>query len=191
MPSYLYDDSNRVGSDCCEKQARDIQNKGIADYALYQYLPTECESPNARFPSFSYDHVNLHGRVGYGFADDCVIDSDSAFRNNPAQLTRDRCPIQLFQRVFQGCPNLKPGAPNPDQEMPILQGTSSTSLEGVKFACKRTIMEMTTNKPIPLVPCMQDIQDPNHLVEPWVRGGDTTRDYVKRKEYLQSGCMPR
>lgn len=192
MPSYIFDDSNRVGSDCCEKQARDAQNESIHKYSLYQYLPVDCVSPNARYPEFSYEHVNLRGRVGYGLADDCIVDQYSTLRNDPAQLTRDRCHIQLFERVFQGCPNLKPGVPKPEEEMPILQGLSTTSLEGTKYACKKTLMEMTTNKPVPLVDCMRSsIQNPDNLVEPWVRGGDATRDYVKRKEFLESGCTTR
>lgn len=192
MPAaYVYDDSNRIGSDQCEKQARDAQNQQIGDYTLYQYLPIQCESPNARFPEFSYDHVNLRGRVGYGLADDCIVDQYSSLRNDPAQLTRDRCHIQLFSRVFQGCPNMKPGVPQPEKEMPIIQGISSTSLEGTRFACKKTLMEMTTNKPIPLIDCVKDVQNPDNLVEPWVRGGDATRDYVKRQELLQAGCARR
>lgn len=191
MPAYVFDDSNRVGSDCCEKQARDAQNESIEKYSFYQFLPVDCVSPNPRFPEFSYDHVNLHGRVGYGLADDCLVDQYSTLRNDPAQLTRDRCHIQLFERVFHGCPNLKPGVPNPEQELPIVQGLSSTTLEGTKFACKKTLMELTTKKPVPLIDCMQDIQNPDHLVEPWIRGGDTTRDYVKRQELVNAGCVRR
>jgi hypothetical protein len=132
--------------------------------------------------------VNLWGRPGYGLADDCLVDQYSALRNDPAQMTRDRCPIQLFTRVFQGCPNLKPGVPNPDLEMPIQQGMSSGTLEGIQYPCKKALMELTTNKPVPLVDCMKDIQNPDHLVEPWVRGGDVTRDYVKRQEFLKKDC---
>jgi hypothetical protein len=184
-------DSRRVCSDDCAKEARDNQNDSIYKYSMYQDLPIKCEAPDARFPSFSYDHVNLRGRVGYGVADDCLVDNYSSLRNDPAQLTRDRCHIQLFSRVFQGCPNLKPGVPDPDLEMPITQGTSSGTLEGISYPCKRAIMEMTTTHPTPLVDCMKDIQDPDHLVEPWIRGGDATRDFVKRQEYLNTGCVGR
>lgn len=186
--SSVFLDSRRLCSDDCANEAKDTQNDNMFNYSVYQYLPVPCESPKPRFPTFSYDHINLRGRPGYGVADDCLIDQDSAFRNDPAQMTRDRCPIQLFTRVFQGCPNLKPGVPNPDLEMPIQQGLSSGTLEGIQYPCKKAIMEMTFNKPVPLVDCMKDIQDPDHLVEPWVRGGDVTRDYVKRQEFLQKKC---
>lgn len=177
-------DSRRLCSDDCAKEARDNQNNAIDGYMHYRFLPIDCNPPNARLPTFTYDHVNLRGRVGYGLAEDCLVDQYSALRNNPTQLTRDRCPIQLYSRVFQGCPNLKPGVANPDAEMPLIQGMSSGTLEGIQYPCKRQIMEMTTAHPIPMIDCMKDVQDPEHIVEPWVRGGDATRDYVRRQEFL-------
>jgi hypothetical protein len=186
----VFMNSRRVCSDDCAKEAKDSQNDSMFNYRVYQDIPVKCESPNIRFPQFSYDHVNLRGRPGYGVADDCLVDQYSALRNDPAQLTRDRCPIQLFTRVFTGCPNLKPGVPDPDLEMPIQQGMSSGTLEGVQYPCKRALMELTHNKPVPLIDCMKDVQDPDHLVEPWVRGGDATRDFVKRQEMLMK-CTQR
>jgi hypothetical protein len=187
--SSVFLNSRRVCSDQCAKEAKDMQNDSIFNYSIYQDIPIKCESPTARYPNFSYDHVNLRGRVGYGLADDCLVDQYSGLRNDPSQLTRDRCPIQLFSRVFQGCPNLRPGVPNPDMEMPITQGSSSGELDGIRYPCKKSIMEITTNKPVPLVDCMKDIQNPDHLVEPWIRGGDATRDFVKRQEFVNAGCM--
>jgi hypothetical protein len=181
--------SRRVCSDDCAKEARDLQNDGIYGYSMYHFQPVACKDPLASMPAFSYDHVNLRGRVGYGLAEDCVVDRYSSLRNDPAALTRDRCKTQLFSRIFQGCPNLKPGVPNPDLEMPIQQGLSSTTVEGTQYVCKKTIMERQTYNPIPLVSCMQDIQDPNHIVEPWVRGGEATRDFVRRQEFLNSCGM--
>lgn len=177
-------DSRRVCSDDCAKEARDNQNDAIHSYMHYQHLPVACTNPNPRMPTFTYDHVNLRGRVGYGLADDCLVDQYSVLRNDPAQLTRDRCHIQLFTRIFQGAPNLKPGVPEPDMEYPITQGTSSGTLEGIEYPCKRAVMEMTTNKPMPMLPCVKDVQDPEHIVEPWIRGGDSTRDFVRRQEFL-------
>ena len=178
--------SRRVCSDDCAKEAKDNQNEGIYNYEIYQYLPIECDGTNARFPTFAHDHVNLRGRVGYGVAEGCIVDNFSALRNDPSQLTRDRCRTQLFTRIFQGCPNLKPGVADPDMEMPILQGTGSSTLEGVKYACKKTIMEQATNKFMPMLDCVKEVQKPEHVVEQWTRGGDDTRSYVKRQEYLKS-----
>lgn len=178
-------DSRRYGSDCCAQEAKDAQNNAIYGYTSFQYLPADCHKPNMRSPDFQYDHPNLRARIGYGVADDCAVDSYSSLRNDPKQLTRDRCKIQLFERIFQGVPNLKPGVPAPEKEMPIKQGISSTTLEGVQFSCKKSIMEQTTKHPIPLLDCMKDIQTADTTVEPWIRGGDNTRDFVRRQQFLQ------
>jgi hypothetical protein len=184
MNSRVFLDSRTVNTDCCAKEAKDNQNDEIVGYELYQYLPVECDGVSARFPQFSYDHVNLTGRVGYGLAEGCVVDNYSALRNDPAQLTRDRCRNQLFTRIFQGCPNLLHGVGNPDQELNILGGSVSSDMIG-HSGCKRAITELETYHPIPMLDCIKPVQNPKHIVEPWVRGGDPTRDYVRRQEFLQ------
>jgi len=178
-------DSRRYGSDCCAQEAKDAQNNAIYGYTSFQHLPADCHKPNMRSLDFQYDHPNLRASIGYGVADNCVVDSYSALRNDPNQLTRDRCKVQLFERIFQGVPNLKPGVPAPEKEMPLKQGISSTTLEGVQFSCKKSIMEQTTKHPIPLLDCMKGIQTAESTVEPWVRGGDNTRDFVRRQQFLQ------
>lgn len=177
-------DSRRYGTDCCAKEARDQGNEEIFGYSTYQYLPVACKDPNIRSPEFMYDHVNLRGRPGYGLADSCLVDRYSGMRNDPSQLTRDRCRQQLFSRIFQGCPNLKPGVPNPDAEMPIQQGTNSANLEGVTIPCKKAIMELTTNKFMPMLDCVKEVQKPEHIVEDWTRGGTDTRNYMLRQQML-------
>lgn len=182
----VYMNSRRLCSDECAKEAKDMQNDGIINYELYQYLPVECDGVNARFPTFAYDHVNLKGRIGYGVAEGCVIDNDSSLRNDPARMTRDKCRTQLFTRIFQGCPNLACGVADPDQEMPILQGSGSSTWEGINYPCKRTIMEAQHYKFDPLLDCVKKVQEPEHIVEAWQRGGTDTRNYMLRQEFLKS-----
>lgn len=178
--------SRRLCTDDCAKEARDLQNDGIHNYDMFQYLPVECDGKTARFPDFAYNHVNLRGRTGYGLAEGCIVDNYSALRNDPGQLTRDRCRTQLFTRIFTGCPNLKPGVSDPDKEMPILQGLGSSTLEGVSYPCKKTIMELQTKQFAPLIDCVKEVQKPEHVVEPWTRGGEDTRSFVKRQEFLRA-----
>lgn len=188
--SDVFLNSRRVCSDDCAKEARDNQNDAVYGYNIYRHAYIDCVNPNPRMPDVTYDHVNLRGRVGVGLADDCLIDQYSFLRNDPSQLTRDRCPIQLFGRVFTGCPNLKPGVPNPDAEMPLTQGMSSSTLEGVQFPCKKTLMELTTNKFMPMQQCVKDVQDPENIIESWTRGGEHTKNIVKRQEFLASCGAP-
>jgi hypothetical protein len=166
-------------------EAKDTQNEQIANYDLYQYLPTECDGVHARFPSMAYDHVNLIGRAGYGVADSCVIDNYSALRNDPAQMTRDRCRTQLFTRIFHGVPNLACGVSDPDKEMPIMQGVGTNIYEGVNYPCKKTLMEKQLYNFDPLLDCVKSVQDPKYVVENWTRGGTDTRNYMLRQEFLK------
>ena len=181
----VFDNSKRLCTDDCAQEARDIRNEGIFGYETYQYLPVECDGEHARFPGFAYDHVNLRGRTGYGVAEGCVVDKYSELRTDPRQLTRDRCRIQLFSRIFQGCPNLRSGTVDPDEEMPVIQGTGSRDLDGYVLPCKKTITEMETYHPIPMLECVKEVQDPKHIVETWVRGGEPTRDFIRRQEFLK------
>jgi len=181
----IFLDSKNYSTDCCAREARDTQNDQIFGYNVYSYLPVvACEAPKVRSPDFQYDHPNLRAKVGYGYTDDCLVDEDSKFRTDPNTLTRDRCKIQLYERMFQGCPNLKPGVSDPGAELAIQQGTNNSMMEGRQIPCKKAIMEKEIQHPIPLVPCMSDIQDPNHIVPTWTWGGEPTRDYVRRKEFL-------
>lgn len=183
----VYMSTRRLCDDKCAKEARDLQNESIVDYDLYQYLPAgACDGINARFPTMAYDHVNLTGRIGYGVAEGCVVDNYSALRNDPAQMTRDKCRQQLYTRMFQGCPNLSCGVSDPDSEMPILQGSSTTDYEGVKYPCKKSLMEKPTYVFDPLLDCVKKVQDEKHIVESWTRGGSDTRNYMLRQEYLKS-----
>ena len=180
----VFMDSRRLCSDSCAKETKDMQNDGMYGYTMYQDLKVQCNNDDVRFPEFAYSHVNLHGRTGVGLADACAVDKYSALRNDPAQLTRDRCRIQLFSRIFQGCPNLRAGTVDPDVEMPILQGNGSDTYNGTVFACKKALTEQTTNKFPSLIECVKEVQKSEHIVEPWIRGGDDTRSFVRRKEML-------
>jgi hypothetical protein len=177
-------DSKNYSTDCCAREAKDAQKEQMIDWRLYKNFYIPCETPKMHSPDFQYDHVNLRAGIGYGVSDGCEIDQDSKLRNNTEALTRDRCKIQLFQRVFQGCPNLKPALEDPGSELKFVEGVSTTSLEGTVLSCKKQLMERDLSHRIPLVDCMKDIQDPTHIVPVWVRGGDPTRDFVRRKEFM-------
>ena len=163
---------------------KDSQNERNFNYQVYNYLPVDCVAPQVRSPDMQYDHPNLHTRVGYGLADDCLVDIYSGLRNAPEQLTRDRCRIQLNTRVFQAVPNLRPGIPDSDKEMPLIQGTPGSAGEGVSIPCKKSLSEINYNRFIPLVDCLKDsVQNADNIVPPWTNGGVMTRDFVRRQEF--------
>ena len=190
----MFLDGATYRTDCCAKDAKDNQNAAIVSHELYNYLPVACNTGVMRTPGFQFDHPNLRGNIGYGLSDSCTIDTYSGLRNDPAQLTRDKCKIQLYERVFQGVPNLKPGTADPDMEMPILQGTSSDDYEGTHYPCKKTLAESDYNRFTPLVKCLAgEVQNEKNIVPPWTWGGAPTRDMVRRQEYLcqQQGAPAR
>ena len=189
MASRTFLDGRRYRTDECAKECKDVQNDGIAGWTMYQHLPVKCRDPQGSTIDFQYDHPNLRARVGVGLAESCVVDRYSALRNDPNSLTRDRCHIQLFSRIFQGCPNLRVGDPNPDVEGPLVQGTNNGGLEGISMPCKRSIMEAPMGNFVELLPCMSGIQDPKNTVEAWTRGGDDTRSWIRRQELLKA-CAP-
>jgi hypothetical protein len=184
MTKKIFLESKNYSTDCCAREAREAQNEQASGWRLYKHLPVPCDTPNMRSPNFQYDHTNLRAGIGYGQSDGCVIDEFSKLRNDPSQLTRDRCKIQLFERTFQGCPNLKPGVSDPGAELPILQGTNNDQISGLQIPCKKAIMELQTKHNTPLVNCMKDVQDPDHIVPSWTWGGEPTRDFVRRKEFM-------
>lgn len=178
MSTNIFDSSTSICSDNCWKTAKEVHNKEISDYFLYETNFEKCTAPDVRMPEMSLDYPNLRGRPGYGLADDCLIDIYSSLTNNYAAMTRDRCPIQLSSRIFTGGPNLRRGTGDINAELDVLSGSDTNP-----FKCNKTIMEMQTYKFTPLLDCMKDIQDPEHIVPVGVRGGEDTRSYINRADF--------
>jgi hypothetical protein len=117
----------------------------------------------------------------------------SSLRNNQAALTRDRCPIQLTTRTFTGGPQLRGKPGDIDKELDVLSGsdtriinTTTVGSDGInnkQQACNKSIMEQTTNKFMPMLDCIKDIQHPENIVQSWTRGGEDTRSYVNKVKF--------
>jgi hypothetical protein len=183
----FFDKQNSMCSDSCWGEAKNYQNNKINNYMTYDTQLVDCIAPNVRLPEFMYDHVNLRGRPGYGLADSCLIDNYSSLINNKDVLTRDRCKLQLFRRLFDAGPSLKGSVGDINTELDILSGSDSSfgySSAGKSYSvCKKTIMEQQIKQPIPLIDCMKDIQNPDHIVPIWTNGGEDTRSYINRLNF--------
>ena len=172
-------------NDTCHKESKDISNKLIDDYTHYNRNFIQCNDPNIRIPQFYLDHVNLRGSPHPNVPnhpDNCLIDKESVFRNNKQQMTKDKCNIQLYQRMFQACPNLRPGIGDPNNELELLSGTDSTHISNT---CNQNIMEKQTYQMIPMLDCVSKVQNHEHIVPKWIRGGEDTRNYINRKKFLE------
>jgi hypothetical protein len=177
-----YDYQNNICSDSCWLEYKNNGNEKIMNYSTYdkysQLLP--CENPKVRVPEFMLDHPNLRGRAGYGLTDSCLVDTYSGLVTNDEMMTRDKCKIQLSKRIFTGAPQLRGCEVDPTKELDILTGNDSTYYIS---GCKKRIMESQFKHPIPLVDCMKDIQNPEHIVPIWTNGGEDTRSYINRQTF--------
>ena len=188
-PDQIFTANCSYNTDNCAVETREKQNTAISSYELYNSQLVPCNSATAmRSPDCQYDHINLRANIGYGVSDSCTIDQYSLLRNDPHQMTRDRCHQQLFTRVFYDGPNLKPGIPDPITELELLEGGySSTQNNGVDLPCKRTITVDGPKWFYPLIDCIKtEVQNPAHIVPPWINGGEPTRDFVRRQEFLNT-----
>ena len=185
MATY-FDKQNNICSDSCWEQAKTFGNNKINSYVTFDTQLVDCKSHEVRMPDFIYDHVNLRGRPGYGLADSCLIDDYSKIVNNVDGVTRDRCRLQLFRRLFNACPLFKGQSGDIDAELDLLSGTDSGSMGNIGnvYGCsKKGIMEQQIKHPIPLVDCLKDIQNPDHIVPIWTHGGEDTRSYINRLNF--------
>lgn len=186
MASY-FDKQNNICSDSCWEEAKNYGNNKINSYYTYDNQLVDCEAPNVRMPDFMYDHVNLRGRPGYGVSDPCLIDNHSKMINNVDGVTRDRCKLQLFKRLFSAPPLFKGQSGDINSELDILSGSDSGGIYNNnainRYGCKKTIMEQQIKNPIPLLDCMKDIQNPDNIVPIWTNGGEDTRSYINRLNF--------
>ena len=196
MEQQIYNADAQLNSDTCWMNAKDNNNNQVEKYALYYNDNSRVDKEYGSLPTMAYDHVNLHGRPGYGGSDDYLVDVYSSLRNNKDGMTRDRCPIQLTTRTFTGGPKLQGKSRNIDKELDFLSGSDTrhdsflTALESddanegaYNQNCNKLIMEKTTNKFMPMLDCIKDVQDPNNIVQSWTRGGDDTRAYVNKVKF--------
>lgn len=181
----MYNKNCDIYNDTCWMESKDIKNQNIDEYMHYNTNFVECKDPNVRMPTYYVDHVNLrpapHPNVA-NHPDSCLIDHESQLRNDKAKQTRDRCNIQLFHRMFQACPNLRPGVGDPNTELDVLSGSNSSHIYD---KCNEKIMEKQIYHPTPMLDCVAEIQNPEHIVPQWVRGGEDTRNYLNRKRFLE------
>lgn len=181
--SDIYNANVAVNSDECWKQAKDTHNMQIEKYALYYNDNAKEKKNTGSLPSFTNEHINLRGRPGYGVADDYLVDIYSSLRNNPNSMTRDRCPIQLETRMFRGGPKLTGQQGNINKELDILSGSDTRFIKSDTTKCNKSLMELSTNKFIPLLDCVKEVQNPEHIIPSWTRGGEDTRSYINKVKF--------
>jgi hypothetical protein len=176
-----FDNFGRLADDKCALVTKELQNRSIGDYMLYNsFVTSEPKRDLKEFKDFVVNNQNLRYKDGYGFLNGNVVDTDSDIRNG-AKFTNDREKSQLTTRWYQAVPSFNKGGliVNVDTRLKFAEDTSFIR------SCQKT-SEKDFDRFIPLTPCLADVvQNPEHIIPKWVNGGESTRNYVHDAEFLQ------
>jgi hypothetical protein len=171
---------NRLNMDDCNQKSREFQNQSLKQRNLYNFydacLP---DGGDEQMESFAIEN-RMSVKKGYGVTDGRVVDSDSQMRMD-GEWTNHRTKNQLHTRWYQGVPNLNRGGLVPDAESRLTNSENTTGLHN----CDR-VTEKNFDRNIPLVGWYgKHVQNPDHIIEPWVRGGSHTRTEFRSGEYIK------
>ncbi len=101
------------------------------------------------------------------------IETDIRFNTFTNQRQTDRLITNTFRNPFMGAgQNTKY---NKDLESFLLYGLSTTDGK----ACKHNQIS-SINRYQQSIPEFINPQKVNHIIEPWIRGGEPTRDYIRK-----------
>ena len=142
-----------------------------------------CEIPDPQNVAMQYP--SMLARDGYGWTskDGCNIANDSKLRLGK-QITSYKGPKSLKTRVFVGVPHLDRGVYYPDVESKIRPGETTTMGRSVNV-----LSGVSINRFTPMLESLaQTIQNPQHIIPEdaqcgWVRGGMSSRNFVRDSEY--------
>ena len=173
-------EQNRLTLDRCAIFTKELQNKSVSEYALFNMYPTsDCCTDS--LVEFTMKNPNLRFRDGFGNVNACTVDGDSDLRNN-AKMTNFREKEQLCTRWYQAGPNIGKGGLIPNVESRLRNAEDTSDIR----ECDR-LAERNFDRFIPMLGCLADsIQNPNNIILPFERGGKFTRDYVRDDEYLKT-----
>eukprot|EP00873_Tetraselmis_striata_P033982 jgi/Tetstr1/454246/TSEL_041165.t1 len=173
----LFFDLHRPTDDKCAYTVEEDQNRSQFDYTMLNLHNQKRDD----LVEFTSQHLNLRFGDGVnGLASPQTIDQDSSFRNDTKWTPRGV--QQLPVRTYHAVPDLSGGAVHDTKgEEGVAWGDStfnrSTALSGV-------FIEQQYQ---PLIPSLQgEVQDAAHIVEPWTRGGDSTREASRSLAFIQT-----
>ena len=171
---------NRLTTDDCALLTKELQNKSVSDYYLFNMYPTSRCDDNKDIQEFMINNPNLTYRDGFGFTNSCVIDVDSEIRNN-SRLTNFREKEQLCTRWYQAVPNYGKGGLIPQVESRLKIAEDTSAIKDCDILAEKEFPVFT-----PMIKCLKDsIQNPEHIILPFERGGKITREFVLQDDYLE------
>lgn len=174
----VFELENRLRSDECANLTKELQNRSINEYALFNMYPTaECDTTkNMMLTQFMVDNPNLTYRDGYGNANSCTVDQDSDIRNDPKQLTNFREKNQLCTRWYQAVPDYGHAGLIPNIESSLKYGADTSYIK----SCDK-VTEKSFDVFIPFNTC--GLINPD--VIPPFQMEMSTRDFVRDDDYAK------
>lgn len=171
---HQWNDQTRLRYDPCARRTYDKESMGPGNY--------QTDAPGYRWCERQSSYANhmcepIHQQKQYRSG--CHIDKDSELRY--AELTDKRYIHQLWARPYLGA-YMGAGQrslSNKDVESELIMGLDTRG--GPRKAC-----DVLAGVSIDRFECLPEYGNPQrvqHVVEPWIRGGDNTRDYVRRVNY--------
>ena len=179
MPRYL-NLENGLKDDVCTQKTKELENRSMINYDLYNYYYThDCKCD--LFTDTILDN-NLVAKDGFGFTPGCTVDTDSELRNN-SKMTHGKEKIQLCSRWAQGVPNINKGGLVPNLESRLLSPDDTSDIRDCNKLSEKSYIPYTFYN---MVPCLENnIQNPEHIIEKWIRGGSSTRQDMVSSTYLE------
>ena len=169
-----WDDQTRLRYDSCARAQFDKESMAPVAFTTDSIGYRWCESPAA------YSDLNS-ARLHYPkqYRNGCVVSNETELLHAP--LTNPRYLQQLMTRPYLGgfMGAGQRGRTNKDIETELICGLDTRG--GPRRAC-----DVLSGVSIDRFECLPEYGNPQrvqHIVPVWVRGGDNTRDYVRRVNY--------
>lgn len=173
----MFELENRLFDDECALSDRTRQNEEVSGYLLANFLTTNVPACSKQVARVAECHTNLRFKDGYGNANACVIDADSAARLG-AQQTNSPHRQTYANRVFHGHPHLYRGVIAPEEEASLIH--SDVTRE--RRPCKGDI---PPDRFDPLLPCIAEaVSTDKTVVMDQTRGGEATRSWVRDSDAI-------
>ena len=176
-----------INSDQATVDINITQSMGVGKYVTDNMHGCGCELKDARDVQLSQPMINFEGGKGWMGEKGCLIDTDTALRQNDDRLTNKRYLNQLDERPHLTTGNFTRGYHDVNVES-IIQSSNFASDDR---SCNSLTGVTIGNYFTPMIPKLRgEIQDTKYLIpedsmDSWVRGGLPSRQMARNEDYLR------
>ena len=176
-----------INSDQATVDINITQSMGVGQYVTDNMHGCGCELKDARDVQLSQPMINFEGGRGWMGEKGCLIDTDTALRQNDDRLTNKRYLNQLDERPHLTTGNFTRGYHDVNVES-IIQSSNFASDDR---SCNSLTGVTIGNYFTPMIPKLRgEIQDTKYLIpedsmDSWVRGGLPSRQMARNEDYLR------